>query len=131
VVRAEDATLRTRAVVLATGAQYRRLGIEPLEELVGLGVHYGAATSATREMEGQPAFVVGGGNSAGQAALHLAKYASSVTIVVRRPDLDSTMSRYLVRELAATPRVTVRTSTRVVDGGGEDHLEWVDLEGPD
>lgn len=131
VVRAEDATLRTRAVVLATGAQYRRLGIEPLEELVGLGVHYGAATSATREMEGQPAFVVGGGNSAGQAALHLARYASSVTIVVRRPDLDGTMSRYLVRELAATPRVTVRTSTRVVDGGGEDHLEWVDLEGPE
>jgi thioredoxin reductase (NADPH) len=127
-VHTDGGTIRARAVLVATGVQYRRLGIDPLEELVGLGVHYGAATSATREMEGRPVLVVGGGNSAGQAALYLAKYASSVTVVVRRPDLTSTMSDYLVREIAATPRITVRTDTRVVDGGGGDHLEWVDLE---
>jgi len=127
-VHTEGGTIRARAVLVATGVQYRRLGIETLEDLVGLGVHYGAATSATREMEGRPAFVVGGGNSAGQAALYLAKYASSVTVVVRRPDLASTMSDYLIREIAATPRITVRTGTSVVDGGGDTHLEWLELE---
>ncbi|MDR6862141.1 FAD-dependent oxidoreductase [Phycicoccus sp. 3266] len=131
VVHTDGGSLRARAVLVATGVQYRRIGIESLEELVGLGVYYGAATSATREMEGRPVFVVGGGNSAGQAAVYLARYASSVTIVVRRDNLAETMSDYLVREIAATPPITVRTGTRVVDGGGETHLEWLELEGPD
>ena len=127
----EGGPLLARAVLVATGVQYRRLGIEPLEELVGLGVYYGAATSAAREMEGRDAFVVGGGNSAGQAAVHLARYAASVTMVVRRPDLASTMSDYLVREIASTARITVRTSTQVTAGGGDGHLEWLELTGPD
>jgi thioredoxin reductase (NADPH) len=130
-VRTEGGSLRARALLLATGMQYRRLGVEALEELVGLGVYYGAATSASREMAGRPVFVVGGGNSAGQAAVHLARYASGVTLVVRRPDLATTMSDYLVREIAATPRITVRTATEVVDGGGDGHLEWLSLRGPD
>jgi thioredoxin reductase (NADPH) len=131
VVRTEAGELLARAVLVATGVTYRRLGIEPLEELVGLGVYYGAATSAAREMEGRPVFVVGGGNSAGQAAVHLARYAASVTLLVRRPDLAATMSDYLIREIDSTPRIRVRPSTQVVDGGGESSLEWLRIQGPD
>jgi thioredoxin reductase (NADPH) len=131
VLHTEGGPLRARAVLVATGVQYRRLGVESLEELVGLGVYYGAATSAAREMEGRDAYVVGGGNSAGQAAVHLARYAASVTLLVRRPDLASTMSDYLVREIASTPRITVRTSTQVTAGGGDGRLEWLEVTGPD
>ena len=130
-VRTEAGELRARAVLVATGVTYRRLGIESLEELVGLGVYYGAATSAAREMEGRDVFVVGGGNSAGQAAVYLARYAASVSLLVRRPDLAATMSDYLIREIASTPRITVRPSTRVVDGGGDSSLQWLQLQGPD
>ncbi|QGN56770.1 FAD-dependent oxidoreductase [Nostocoides sp. HKS02] len=130
-VRTEGGRLRARAVVVATGVAYRRLGIEALEALVGLGVFYGAATSASREMQGRDVFVVGGGNSAGQAAVHLARYARSVTLLVRRPDLSATMSDYLVRQIAATDRIAVRTATRVTDGGGAGHLDWLELTGPD
>ena len=131
VVRTEGGELQARAVLVATGVTYRRLGIESLEELVGLGVYYGAATSAAREMEGRDAFVVGGGNSAGQAAVYLARYAASVTLCVRRPDLAATMSDYLIREIDSTSRIRVRPSTRVVGGGGGTSLEWLQLEGPD
>ena len=131
VVRTEGGELQARAVLVATGVTYRRLGIDPLEELVGLGVYYGAATSAAREMEGRDAFVVGGGNSAGQAAVYLARYAASVTLCVRRPDLAATMSDYLIREIASTSRISVRTSTQVVGGGGDSSLQWLQLQGPD
>jgi thioredoxin reductase (NADPH) len=131
VVRTEGGELRAKTVLVATGVTYRRIGIEPIEELVGLGVYYGAATSAAREMEGRDVFVVGGGNSAGQAAVYLARYAASVTLLVRRPDLAATMSDYLIREIGSTTRISVRTSTRVVDGGGDSHLQWLSLAGPD
>ena len=75
--------------------------------------------TAAREMEGRDVFVVGGGNSAGQAALHLARFARSVTILVRRPDLAETMSSYLIGEIEYNPRISVRTCTIVVDGGGD------------
>ena len=97
--------VRARAVVIATGVAYRRLGVDPIEELVGLGVHYGAAVSAAPEMEDRDVFVVGGGNSAGQAALHLARYARSVTLLVRRPDVSATMSDYLIREMKYVPQI--------------------------
>jgi thioredoxin reductase (NADPH) len=124
----EGGTLRARTVLVACGVSYRRLGVQALEELVGRGVHYGAATSVAREMEGRDVFIVGGGNSAGQAALHLARFARSVTIVARRRDLAETMSAYLINEIGTHARISVRTGTRVVDGGGEGHLEWIDLE---
>jgi thioredoxin reductase (NADPH) len=130
-VRTENGELLARAVLVATGASYRRLGVPKLEDLVGLGVYYGAATSAAREMTGRDVFVVGGGNSAGQAALHLAHYARSVTVVVRRANLQETMSDYLVRQLESTPVVSVRTSAQVVAGGGTGRLEWLEVAGPD
>ena len=84
--------------------------------------------TAAREMEGQDVFVVGGGNSAGQAAVHLARFARSVTILVRRPDLAETMSQYLIGEIEYNSRISVRTCCRVVDGGGDGRLEWLSLE---
>ncbi len=117
-----------RAVVIATGVAYRRLGIPGLDRLLGMGVFYGAAAAEARAMAGQEVFVIGAGNSAGQAALHLAKFAARVTILVRGESLAASMSDYLIRELAATPRVEMRFHTRVVDGRGEYRLESVVLE---
>lgn len=119
--------VRARAVVLATGVTYRKLGVEPLEALVGRGVYYGSAMSVAREMEGGDVVVVGGGNSAGQAALHLARFARSVTIAVRREGLEATMSTYLIKEISYHHRVSVRPFTEVVDGGGDGRLEWLTL----
>src|SRR5919106_1848683 len=88
-----------RAVILATGVSYRRLGVPSLENLVGQGVFYGAAASEAQSMEGQEVYVVGGANSAGQAAMHLSKFASHVTILVRGRSLSSSMSDYLIKEI--------------------------------
>jgi thioredoxin reductase (NADPH) len=120
----------TGAVVLASGVTYRRLRVPRLEALIDAGVYYGASVSEAQACAGQDSFVVGGGNSAGQAALHLARYARRVTIVVRGATLASTMSRYLRDELAAAPNVDVRCSTEVVDGGGDPALERLVLAGP-
>jgi thioredoxin reductase (NADPH) len=125
VVHTDGGSVRARAVVVASGVAYRKLRVEPLEELVGLGVFYGAAMTAAREMEGAEVYVVGGGNSAGQAAVHLARYAAAVTILVRRPGIAETMSRYLVDEIAYNPRIAVRPCSEVVDGGGDGRLEWL------
>ncbi len=119
--------IQARSIVISTGVAYRRLGVEPLENLVGSGVFYGAAMTAAREMEGGDAFVVGGGNSAGQAAVHLAKFARSVTILVRRDGLASTMSQYLVDEIEANSTITVQPHTVVSDGGGDGRLDWLEL----
>ena len=119
--------VRARSVVVASGVAYRKLRVDPIEALVGAGVHYGAAITAARETEDQDVYVVGGGNSAGQAAVHLSRFARSVTLLVRRPDLAATMSDYLVGEIEYNPRITVRTCTTVVDGGGEGRLEWLEL----
>jgi thioredoxin reductase (NADPH) len=118
----EAAQIRTRAIVLATGADYRRLGIPSLEALAGAGVFYGGAGADANRVAGQDVYVLGGANSAGQAALHLARFARSVTLVARATSLASGMSRYLVRQLHATPNVAVRLGTEVVGGGGEGWL---------
>jgi len=128
VVRTEGGDVRARAVVIATGVTYRRIGIESIDTRIGYGVHYGAAMAASREMEGGDVLVVGGGNSAGQAAVHLSRFARSVTIMVRRPDLSATMSHYLVKEIGFNPRIDVLGNAHIVDGGGEERLEWVDVE---
>ena len=127
----EGGEVHARAVLIATGVAYRRLGVDAIEDLVGLGVHYGASVTAAPEMEGRDVFVVGGGNSAGQAALHLSRFARSVTLLVRRPDVSQTMSDYLIREMRYVPRLRVRECAAVADGGGEGRLDWIgvrDLE---
>ncbi len=122
---ADGREVRGRVVVLATGVTWRRLGIPSLEALVGAGVFYGAAVSEARAMRGQHVCVLGGGNSAGQGAEHLAKHAASVTVLVRRDSLRQTMSDYLIRELERNPKVTIRYGVEVVDGGGDGRLERV------
>jgi thioredoxin reductase (NADPH) len=115
--------LRARLVILAIGATYRRLDIPALDELIGAGVFYGGPVSEAPTLEGKEVFVVGGGNSAGQAALHLARYARRVTILIRSDSLAAGMSHYLVQAVDATPNLAVRTATKVAGGGGEIHLE--------
>ena len=120
--------VKTTAVVIATGASYRRLGVFSLETLVGAGVFYGAAVTEARAMEGQEVYVVGGANSAGQAAMHLSRYASRVTILVRGGSLSVSMSDYLIKEIEATPNIGVRLNTRILGGSGEGRLEHLVLE---
>jgi thioredoxin reductase (NADPH) len=117
-----------RAVLIATGVAYRRLGIPALERLVGVGVFYGAAGVEAPALAGEEVYVVGGANSAGQAALHLARFADRVTLLVRGESLTTGMSDYLITQLQATPNVQVRLRTQVVDGRGEDRLETLTLE---
>jgi thioredoxin reductase (NADPH) len=115
-----------RAVIVATGVAWRRLAAPGLEELTGAGVFYGAAGAEARAMRGEDVVVVGAGNSAGQAALHLARYAASVTIVAIEDRLVH-MSDYLVQGIRATPNVTVRLHTEVVGGQGRGRLRAVAL----
>jgi thioredoxin reductase (NADPH) len=118
----------TSSVVLAGGVTYRRLGIEELDELTGSGVFYGASPTDGQQFSGGHVFVVGGGNSAGQAAVHLSRYAAQVTLVVRGQALAAGMSEYLEREVASRPNIEVRLSTRVVGGDGDGRLERLDLD---
>ncbi|MGY1601187.1 NAD(P)/FAD-dependent oxidoreductase [Geodermatophilus sp. SYSU D00815] len=123
VALSDGTSVRARSVVVAAGASWRRLGVPELEELTGCGVFYGAAVAEAPAMRGRHVFVVGGGNSAGQAAVYLARYAERVTVLVRRADLTATMSDYLIRELEALPNVDVRGRSQVVGGIGGDFLE--------
>lgn len=113
----------SRAVMISTGVSYRRLEIPNLDRLIGAGVFYGAAGVEAPGMAGEEVYVVGGANSAGQAAVHLAKYAASVTLVVRGSSLAAGMSDYLVAEVKSTPNIHVRLQTEVVDGHGDCRLE--------
>jgi thioredoxin reductase len=124
----DGGTITSRTVIIAAGVTYRRLGVPSLEALVGRGVFYGAGVSEAPAMSQQEAFVIGGGNSAGQAALHLAKWARHVTILVRSQSLTDSMSDYLIREVDAAPNVRVRYGVQVVNGTGTDHLESLDLQ---
>jgi len=126
----DGSAVAARTVIIATGVAYRRLGIPALEELQGRGVFYGAAASEAPAMRGRDVFVVGGGNSAGQAALHLAKWAKKVTILVRAPSLAASMSDYLIRQIAAAPNIEVCYRMQVTGGtgGSTGHLESLVLE---
>ena len=116
-----------RTVILAPGVSWRRLGVPSLEALAGAGVFYGAAGSEARAMEGHEVFVTGAGNSAGQAAIHLAGYAASVTMLVRRGSLAATMSDYLIQKIQATPNISVRLHTEAIGGQGAGRLERLTL----
>jgi thioredoxin reductase (NADPH) len=120
-------TARASAVLLATGASYRRLEIAGLEHLTGAGVYYGASTVEGLGLGGGDVYVIGGGNSAGQAALHLARTAARVRLLVRGRTLAESMSEYLRTTIDATGNVEVLIETEVVDGGGDGRLEWLEL----
>lgn len=128
VVLSDGSEAKARAVIVASGVSYRRLDVPGLEGLIGRGAFYGAAVSEAKSMRGGEAFVVGGGNSAGQAAVHLARYASRVTILVRGDSLAASMSDYLITQIAATPNVEIRFGTRVIEAVGEGRLEGLVVE---
>jgi thioredoxin reductase (NADPH) len=124
----EDERLRARTVVLATGATYRRLGVERLADFEGAGVYY-AATQVEAQMCGpDPVVVVGGGNSAGQAAVFLAQHVAKVNLLVRRSDLAATMSRYLIDQVEAMPRIELLRHTEIRELHGNGTLEAVTVE---
>ncbi len=119
--------IRARAVILAMGVHYCRLGLQELERLTGKGVFYGASAAEAQQFTGSTVFVVGGGNSAGQAAIHLARYADRVTVVVRGHSLAASMSQYLRDELEAAPNIEILLSTQIVSGAGEERLRELTL----
>jgi thioredoxin reductase (NADPH) len=129
VVALSDGTeVMSRTVLIATGVSYRHLEVPSLEALQGAGVFYGAAVTEARATEGREVHVVGGGNSAGQAAMYLSKYASKITLLVRSASLAASMSEYLITELHAAENIEVRFNTRIIDGGGEGRLEHLVLK---
>ena len=124
----DGGAITTRTVVVTSGVTYRRLGVPKLEEMLGRGLFYGAGVSEAPAMRGRKVFVVGGANSAGQAAIHLARWAERVTVLVRGESLAASMSDYLIREIDAAPNIDVRYQVQVVDAAGSDHLESLVLE---
>jgi thioredoxin reductase (NADPH) len=117
-------------VLLAPGVQYRKLGIPGADRLTGQGIYYGAALVEAVSCKGEDVFVVGGANSAGQAALHFAKFALKVTMLVRGDGLSATMSKYLIDEIERTSNVVVEPRTQVLEAMGEQRLEGLKLSGP-
>jgi thioredoxin reductase (NADPH) len=127
-VRFADGTaISAHTVILATGVTYRQLTAPGLAELTGRGVFYGSALTEATSCADEDIYVVGGANSAGQAAVYLAKRARSVTILVRGKSLVSSMSHYLIEQVESTSRIKVRTCTEVVEAHGTDHLEQLTL----
>jgi thioredoxin reductase (NADPH) len=128
----DGSEIRAEAVVLAMGIAYRQIDIPALSRLANRGVFYGMTPGADAQTyAGKDVVIVGGGNSAGQAAVHLARYAAHVTLVVRGPTLAASMSQYLRDEMAARENIVVRCSTSVVDAEGDDRLERLHLRGED
>jgi thioredoxin reductase (NADPH) len=124
---ADGTSIDAHTVILATGVSYRRLDAPGLAELTGRGVYYGSALTETSACLGQDVYIVGGANSAGQAAVYLSRHARSVTILVRGGSLEQSMSYYLIRQIADIPNISVRTCTEVIEAKGSDHLESLTL----
>jgi thioredoxin reductase (NADPH) len=127
----DGSELRAHSVIIATGVDYRRLDVPGADDLTGRGIYYGAAISETAAVSGEDIFIVGAANSAGQAALHFATVAKSVTMLVRGHTLSASMSHYLAERIQATPNIHLRFHTTVDEACGSDHLERVVLRDTD
>lgn len=122
---ADGSELSSHVILISTGVAWRKLDVPGTERLAGAGVYYGAAMTEAMSCRDEEVFVVGGANSAGQAAIHLSKYARRVTMLVRAPGLAAMMSQYLIDQIAATPNITVRCSASVAEAHGDEHLEAI------
>ena len=131
VTLADGRTVVTRTLLAATGMMYREHPAPGIAEHTGAGVYYGAATTEAPAFKGRRVLVVGGGNSAGQGAMYLARFAEDVQIVIRREDLRSTMSQYLIAQIAGTPNIRLRARTDVERVDGDGHVERVTLRSID
>jgi len=127
---ADGREIASHTVLLCPGVQYRKLEVPGAEELTGRGIYYGAALVEAVACKGEEVYIVGGANSAGQAALYFAKYASKVTMLVRGEGLSATMSKYLIDEIGDTSNIVVEARTQVVEAKGGDRLEGLRLRGP-
>lgn len=123
----DGATVNTRAVVISTGVDYRKLENGRLPEFTGMGVYYGAATTEAANCANKQVYVVGGGNSAGQGAMYLSQFASQVYIVIRKPDLTETMSSYLIDQIDATPNIILLPLSEILDAEGDEQLKKVTI----
>jgi thioredoxin reductase (NADPH) len=124
---ADGTSIDAHTVILATGVSYRQLDAPGLTDLTGRGVYYGSALTEASACLGQDVYIVGGANSAGQAAVYLSRHAKSVTLLVRGPSLEKSMSYYLIRQIADIPNISVRSCTEVVAACGDEHLEGLTL----
>jgi thioredoxin reductase (NADPH) len=131
IVLDDGAELSCQTVVVATGVSYRQLDVPGAAELAGAGVYYGAATTEAVLYRDTEVGIIGGGNSAGQAAVHLARYATRVHVFVRGPDLTATMSRYLIDQLEALDNVLLHPRTTTIGVAGDRHLERATFQAPD
>lgn len=123
IVLEDGSEINTRSVVITTGVDYRKLDTQGLDRFTGAGVYYGAANTEAFSCSQKEVFVVGGGNSAGQAAMYLSKFARSVCIIIRKEDLSSTMSAYLIRQIEETGNIRILPCTQITEAKGEEHLE--------
>ena len=130
VVLADGREVSSHVLLLATGVQYRRLDIPGADKLTGRGIYYGAALVEAAACKDEDVFIVGGANSAGQAALHFAKFACKVTMLVRASGLEASMSKYLIDEIERTSNIVVEPNTQVLAAEGEEHLQCIRTRGP-
>ena len=124
---ANGAELSCHALLVATGVQWRKLNAPGVERLTGAGIYYGAAMTEAMSTKGEDVYVVGGANSAGQAAMHFSRYARRVVMLVRGSSLAASMSQYLINQLKSTPNIQIEFNTSVVEAHGEDHLEAISI----
>ena len=119
--------INTKSIIITTGVEYRHLEAEGINDFTGAGIYYGAATTEAQACKGQDVYIVGGGNSAGQAAMYISSIARKVFITVRKPDLSDTMSQYLIDQIEATKNIEVLGETEVIKAHGTDRLESLTL----
>jgi thioredoxin reductase (NADPH) len=120
-----------KVLLIATGVSYRKLAVPGAERLQGCGVYYGSAMTEAISSQGEDVYIVGGANSAGQAAMHFAKYARRVIMLVRGPSLSATMSQYLIDQIKKTPNILIQTHSQVVEVHGDTHLEAISIRSGD
>ena len=120
--------IKTHTIIIATGVDYRTLDVKGINKLTGAGIYYGSATAEAHSCKGKNVFIVGGGNSAGQAAMYLSGFAKNVFIVIRRDSLDSTMSRYLIDQINLTKNISIITNSVVDEAIGQNKIECITIK---
>ncbi len=124
----DGSTVNTRSIIITTGVDYRKHPAKGIDDFTGAGIYYGAATTEAQSCKNEDVYIVGGGNSAGQAAMYLSKFARKVSIVIRKKDLTASMSSYLIDQIAGTPNIEVLGETEVTAVSGDERLKEIELE---
>lgn len=124
----DGSTVNAKSIIITTGVDYRKHPAKGIEDFTGAGIYYGAATTEAHACTNEDVYIVGGGNSAGQAAMYLSKFAKRVFIVIRKPDLTSSMSSYLIHQLSVTPNVEVLGNCEITEVYGDERLKEIDVK---